>query len=474
MTPCTLHRRGLPAFLLGLGLALSGAAGAKQPTAPPPSQTGVPGVELAQLDPAFWVARLDAPDQTLATPAAIAAQNAALMDKDDSMHRLEALPMELTREQVRGWVEGISRRPTSPRFDADGKPVDATVLDGFVADLALDAIPATQSTRFGLVVRRAALRAFPTGLRVFSSPDDHDIDRFQESALFPGTPVAIVHASRDGRWAFVVSPRYAAWIEADAVAEGPRAQVLDYLARAEAGRIVSASKLRTVNTLEAPRVSELQLDMGVRLPLLPIPADGRVNGQHAYSSWIVELPVRNDDGTLAFLPALVPRTADTAAAPLALTEANLVRQAFKFLGERYGWGHAYNGRDCSGFVSEVYASMGLLLPRNTSDQAVSPALRRTVLGKDATPQQRKAAIDALRIGDLIYIPGHVMMMLGRIDGRPYVIHDTNGGSFADGRGGLRSYHLNAVSVTPLEPLRFDRDTSYIDRITNIVHPAPAR
>jgi cell wall-associated NlpC family hydrolase len=185
------------------------------------------------------------------------------------------------------------------------------------------------------------------------------------------------------------------------------------------------------------------------------------------------LPVRNDDGTLAFSPALLPRTTDTAPAPLALTQANLVRQAFKFLGERYGWGHAYNGRDCSGFVSEVYASMGLLLPRNTSDQAVSPALRRTVLGKDATPAQRQAAIDALQVGDLIYIPGHVMMMLGRIDGRPYVIHDTNGGSFADGQGGLRSYGLNGVSVTPLEPLRFDRDTSYIDRITNIVHPAPA-
>jgi cell wall-associated NlpC family hydrolase len=472
MTTCNLHR-GLPALLLGFGLALSGAAGAKQPTAAPPSSTGVPGVELAQLEPAFWLARLDSPERVLASPAAIAAQNAALLEKDDSMHRVDALPAELTREQVRGWIEGISRRPTAPRYDAEGKPVAATVLDALVTDLALDAIPATQPTRFGLVVRRASLRAFPTDLRVFSQPGDHDIDRFQESALFPGTPVAIVHASRDGRWAFVVSPRYAAWIETDAVAAGSRAQVFDYVARAEAGRIVTGAKIRTVNSVEAPRVSELQLDMGVRLPLLPMPAEGRVNGQHAYTSWIAELPVRNEDGTLAFSPALVQRNADTAAAPLALTRANLVSQAFKFLGERYGWGHGYNGRDCSGFVSEVYASMGLLLPRNTSDQAVSPALRRTVLGKDATPAQRKVAIDALQVGDLIYIPGHVMMMLGRIDGRPYVIHDTNGGSFADGQGGLRSYGLNGVSVTPLEPLRFDRDTSYIDRITNIVHPAPA-
>jgi cell wall-associated NlpC family hydrolase len=270
----------------------------------------------------------------------------------------------------------------------------------------------------------------------------------------------------------VVSPRYAAWVAADAIAEGTRAQVFDYVARAASGRVVTGAKARTVHTFEAPRVSELQLDMGTRLPLLPAPSDGGVNGQHPYTSWIVELPVRETDGRLAFAPALVQRNVDTAPGWLPLTQANLVRQAFKFLGERYGWGHGYNGRDCSGFVSEVYQGMGVLLPRNTSDQAVSPALRRTVLGKDATRARRRAAVAALQVGDLIYIPGHVMMMLGRVGGHPYVIHDTNGGTLSDGKGGLLPLHLNAVSVTPLEPLRFDRDTSYIDRITNIVHVRP--
>ena len=458
--------------LLALGLIVAMPLVAAKDVAAPATSTGVPGVEAAQLDPAFWVAQLDAPDRVLADPAAIAAQNASLMRLDDSMHSLETLPPELTRAQVRGWIESISSRPTSPRFDAAGTPVAAATLDALVANLALDAVPESQPTRFGLVVHRADLRAFPTTLRVFSRADDHDIDRFQESALFPGTPVVIAHASADGEWLFVVSPRYAAWVHAGAVAAGARDVVLDYVDRARSGRIVTGAKVYTVHTFEAPRVSDLQLDMGVRLPLLPAPAQGGVNGQHPYTAWVVELPVREADGSLAFSPALVPRMADTAPAPLALTEASLVRQAFKFLGERYGWGHGYNARDCSGFVSEVYASMGVQLPRNTSDQSVSPALRRTVLGRDATAAERRAAIDALQVGDLIYIPGHVMMMLGRIDGRPYVIHDTNGGSFSDGAGGLRSLHLNGVSVTPLEPLRFERDASYIDRITNIVHLRP--
>jgi len=487
----SLQRHPFLAHGLALGLVLALAAGCT-PTSgvrPPPvapvaadasetidladaADTGVPGVRSAMLEPGYWVARLPAPDAAVLDDAAIAAQNDRVLDMDDSMHRLAALPDVLSREQVRGWITGLSKRPTSPRYDEAGAPVRARVLDAMFANLGLRAVPATQPTRFGLVVRRADLRSFPSSLRAFSSATDHDIDRFQESALFPGAPVAIVHRSRDRAWLFVVSPRYAAWVPADAVAEGTRAQVFDYVARAASGRVITGAKVTTVHTFEAPRVSEVQLDMGVRLPLLPVPDDARVNGQHPYTSWIVELPVREPDGRLAFSPALVQRNADTAPDYLPLTRANIVRQAFKFLGERYGWGHGYNGRDCSGFVSDVYQSMGVLLPRNTSDQSVSPALRRTALGKDASAAQRRAAVDALEVGDLIYIPGHVMMMLGRVDGHPYVIHDTNGGSLADGQGGVRSLHLNAVSVTPLEPLRFAADASYIDRITNIVHIRP--
>jgi len=73
----------------------------------------------------------------------------------------------------------------------------------------------------------------------------------------------------------------------------------------------------------------------------------------------------------------------------------------------------------------------------------------------------------LQVGDLIYIPGHVMMMLGRIDGEPYVIHDTGGLSYRS-EGGMRRVKLNEVSVTPLRPLMFNDKQSYIDRMTSIV------
>lgn len=464
------------ALALALTLVAGCASALDHPATPAPLHTppsGVVGMREEYFSPEFWVARAPEPDQVLLRSDAIHARNARLVREDASMFDLSALPAALERARVAGWIDEVASPPSKPLWDEAGKPVPEARLDAIVANRAMDAIPKTQATRYGLVVERTAVRAFPTSLRVFSSDDDADIDRFQESALFPGDPVVIAHASADGEWVFVVSARYAGWLHAGAIAEGPREQVFGYGQRTPY-RIITGAKPRTVFTREEPRLSELQLDMGVRIPLANVAPDKPVNGQHPYSAWILDLPVRASGGKLGFAPALLPRVADSAPDYLPLTRANLIRQAFKFLGERYGWGHSYNGRDCSGFVSEIYRSMGVELPRNTSAQAVSPVFARTAFQPDTPRAARMAAVTALDIGDLIYIPGHVMMYLGEIDGQPWVIHDTNGGTVLGADGKPRSLALNGVAVTPLLPLRFGAEHDYVDRITSIVRVARAQ
>ena len=126
-------------------------------------------------------------------------------------------------------------------------------IDGFMDALNLKAIPKTQATRYGLVVHRADLRTFPTATRVFSSVGDTDIDRFQESAFFPGTPVAIVHESRDRKWWFVVGPFYAAWIEKQYVAEGSKTQVFAYTRKVPYLVVTGATRAHHVPRPTCPR-----------------------------------------------------------------------------------------------------------------------------------------------------------------------------------------------------------------------------
>ncbi|SEW05533.1 SH3 domain-containing protein [Luteibacter sp. 329MFSha] len=458
-----LLRQTLLVALLALAIGTPAAA-----VDMPVPASGIPGVSDAQLSPDFWVARLADADKLVLDRAAIAALNERVARLDPSMHDIRHLPATLPRAQVTGWIGKLTTRPTKPLFDAEGKPVDASTIDAILGNAALDAVPAQVTPRYGMAVRRAALRGYPTDRRVFSRAGDTDIDRFQESTLFPGDPVVAVHTSKDGQWTFVVSARYAAWVRSDGIAYRDAAAIFAH-ADATPYRVITGAKPKTVYTPEAPAVSELQLDMGTRVPLdTTAPPDQPVNGQSPYTSWVLSLPVRDAQGALSFHPALLQRNQDSAPDYLPLTRANVVRQAFRFLGERYGWGHAYNGRDCSGFVSDVYRSMGVQMPRNTRDQSISPGLTHTLYtDKDSHEARLKAAM-ALEVGDLVYIPGHVMMVIGKVDGQPYVIHDVGGMSWKQPDGSLRRVVLNEVSVTPLLPMMFSDDATFVDRMTSIV------
>jgi hypothetical protein len=114
----------------------------------------------------------------------------------------------------------------------------------------------------------------------------------------------------------------------------------------------------------------------------------------------------------------------------------------------------------------------VLLPRNTSAQGISPALDRIAFTEKDGAARRERAVAELQVGDLVYIPGHVMMAIGHVDGRTWVIHDTAGGSWKGEDGTRIQAHLNGVSVTPLEPMMASDDLRYIDRITNIQRVRP--
>ena len=446
-----------------LALALAGCLStAKHPNALlPVPEHAVIGVTDAHLTANYWIEKAARPERLTLDRAQIAHHNAKLASTDASVHDLRNFPATLTGAAVRGWIEKLSSRPSGTLYDERGEPVRPATFDDLLNALNLDAIPASQATRYGMVVKRADLRTFPTRLRVFRARGDTDIDRFQESALFPGAPLVILHASRDGQWLYVVNDFYAAWIESTAVAAGTRDVVLGYGAKSPY-LVVTGATVKTVFTPAAPAVSELQLDMGVRVPVLADwPPNEPVNGQHPYAAHVIELPVREVDGSLSFAPALLPKTADAANDYLPLNDANVVRQAFKFLGERYGWGHSHNARDCSGFVSEVYRSFDVRMPRNTRDQAVSPAFNRIELTSADSHQQRLEVLRTLRIGDLVYIPRHVMMVVGHERGMPYVIHDTTGITYRH-QGKRVRVPLNGVSVTPLAPLLLAEDWSKAD------------
>src|SRR3990170_1879864 len=105
-------------------VALAALAGCRTATPEPVALAipdhGVIGVDAAQLEPGFWVRLQPNPERLILTPAAIASQNRAMLDRDSSLFDLERLPAVLTREQVRRWVTRLSRAPGRTLFDERG------------------------------------------------------------------------------------------------------------------------------------------------------------------------------------------------------------------------------------------------------------------------------------------------------------------------------------------------------------------
>ncbi len=461
----TLRAAGLA---LALCAAAAAAAAANEASALMIPPSGVIGVDQVMLNAGYWIARTPAPNKLLLSPQQIATINARTASSDPMMRDLANVGPSLPREQVQAWLKEIAFAPDKVLVQADGAAFPKAELEAMATNAGAEHIPAAAPTRYGLAVRRTPMRFLPTTQQAYPLKGLTDYDSFQAGVLVPGDAIVIAHESVDGKWLFVYTTQGPAWVARGDIGLGKAGDVLSYGNR-KPYVVVTGDKVNTVFTPEAPEVSEVLLDMGTRVPLAQLPPGEPVNGAGPYVSWTIDLPVRRDDGSLAFEPALLQKAKDTSPDYLPLTRANIIRQSFKLLGERYGWGGAYNARDCSGFSSAVYRSMGILLSPNTGAQGNDPALKHQLFTAADSHEARVKAVMQAQVGDLLVVPGHVLMILGHVNGQPYVIQDVPYAVFHDPSGNIRMTKVNEVSVTALLPLMADGQHTYVDAMTSLVH-----
>lgn len=427
----------------------------------------VPDITSQQLNAEYWQTKLKDNEVMSMKNKDVATFNQQLFASNRFVVNPLASPTSLDRTALLAKIQTISSVPSSARFYADGTELTQQHFKHYSDNLNVQGIKEHNVVKFGLVTRRSSLRTFPTLDRVLNKGMDLDIDRFQETAVFPSEAVAILHTSKDGKWLLVQNYHYLAWVQQDDIAIGTKQQIQTYLDHQDF-LLVTGAKVLTSYVPNEPEISEVQLDMGVKLPLLSnAEQHNELYGQSTAGSYEVKLPVRNRDGSLSIKTALIGRTQDVNQGYLEYTAQNVIAQGFKFLGERYGWGHDYNGRDCTGFVGEIYKTFGILMPRNSGQQGKGEYGTNFRFDKNSDVTSKLAMVENLQIGDLIYIPGHVMLFLGKEKGQPIVIHDVKGLAYWTPEGDYYQGVLNAVSVTPLITLHLNKTTTYVDKIYNI-------
>ncbi|MEG2016914.1 MAG: SH3 domain-containing protein [Clostridium sp.] len=371
---------------------------------------------------------------------------------------------ELTKESIEENIRLVSKRPEVDRY-RNGTKLCTEYYDKLEENMNLNDLRDCK-VEYGIVVKRGKLKTFPTSDRVFKEAKDYELDRFMESAVYIGEPCAIYSSSRDGKWYFCKTFNCSGWLHSDYIAIGSKDEVQAF-SKSKEFIVVTGRKFLLGYNPFTEALSEESLDMGVRLPLeKDWERDEVVYDMYTEGSYIVKYPTRDRFGKLQLTHILIPFNEEVHEGYLKCKRYNVLRQAFKFQGERYGWGGEFEGRDCSSMIVDIFRCFGIYFPRNTGEQLKKSVGKTIYFDENTQPNEKIKIIESLRPGALIYLSGHVAMVVGRYKDKVYIIHDVIGVHIEED-GELIYLPIRGVTVNSLSNIYTSDKVNYIDAIIGV-------
>ena len=403
----------------------------------------------------YWISRNPYPDKLIMTPKEIKCFNTYIRDELKLVKDISNYPQTMEREEILTLLEKTFHYIVKKHYyKANGKKASFNFFKKIKENMNLSSIPEKINVCFGFIVRYANQRLLPTNQALYRKKGDIEFDRLQNSALDIGTPLAILHISKDKKWYFVESPLSIGWVEVDKVAICSLEELKQYL---NPDKFIVVIKPKADIFLNPSLTFHYgYVRMGVKFPLKKEDKE------------IVEIiiPKRKKDGTLKLILAYMKKK-DVHKGYLPYTPRNIIEQAFSLLNAPYGWGGMYGEQDCSRFIQEIFATVGINMPRNSTDQAkVGELIARF---DEKTKEEEKIKIILSRaIGGIttLRLKGHIMLYLGSVNGRPYVIHETWG---YKEKGFLRDRVrvINKVVISDLSLGKDSKNGSLLKRIDTV-------
>ena len=360
----------------------------------------------------FWVSQHPSPDALIMSSDEIVHFNQYIQnDVNLTKDNFAVTDNFKTEALVTNFEKIIAAFTEKGYYSASGVRDDQTFIDDVKRNMNLSGVVLGIVPRYGVIVHYADVRFFPTTEGLYESVGDFDFDQIQNSTLDVGSAVAVVHQSADKKWYYVLSALSDGWVPADHVALGDAKVVKDFVERKDF--VVALKPKADIFLDEAMTKYYDYVRMGTRLPMVGGGTMGKVK---------ILIPSADKDGKLQMIEGFMAKE-DVHKGYLPYTPRTIYKQAFAMLNQPYGWGGMYGEQDCSAFLDEVYSTVGIILPRDSKDQALA-APAKVEFNDKTTYEQKIQALKELTGGTAILpMKGHIMLYLGMIDNRPYVIQD---------------------------------------------------
>jgi hypothetical protein len=433
------------------------------PTTPIASQLS-PNVSAKMEKPEFWIKKVKNPSRILLTSEEIQRMNEENLKRQELfLCRVKDLKEEWKKEEILSLLredwEGFGKTE-EVRYGRNGMPLQEPFWNELKSNLHQESLKERNPLLFGLVVKRTDIRVFPTDERSMSTPTNHEFDRFQHSMVSPGSLIGIYYLSKDKQWAYVQTGFIRGWVRMKDLAIAKEKSEAKHYEETKERLLITGN---FVNIFGDPTLQQLVFtaQMGNSFPLISMHGESGT-GEPGY---VIKIPYRGQDGGLSFRKGYISKDEDVHRGFLPYTQENVAHQAFKMLHQPYGWGEMDGGRDCSRFIMDIFATFGILMPRNSKLQAqVGTPLSQTE-GK-SLKEKGKILDRAMRIVTLLRSPGHIMLYLGKDHGKYYVIHSIWGIQKSE-RLSLKLKKIGKVVVSDLSLGNKEPNGSLLDRITDI-------
>ena len=383
---------------------------------------------------------------------------------------------ELSMYEAEGTIDGSFLRaifseiriPGSPEnCYMGGKPTTAAYWEKLKNNADMDNVPDSIPVRYGYSTARSSLRLFPSYDFIGEDKDDRFYDVNVMSEYMPFRPLLILHESKDKQWYYVMFEGYSGWVDKKYVAECPdREDWLDRMAP-EDFLVVTGREIRLQDDVRSPSLSGQLIPMGTKLPLVKLSdAPRMINDRETTGCYIVKLPVRKPDGMITDKYSLISIKEDVHVGYLEYTSENVLRLAFKRLGDRYGWAGLYHSNDCSGITGEIFRCFGFSLPRVSSQIAAYKGVDTKDLS-DMTDEQKLGVLASAEPGSILFFKGHIMIYLGMDNGDPYCISAT-GTYLKDGSDEDSAVDTNSVIITNMSKTYRSNGDSWLTNLSAVI------
>ncbi|HUL30558.1 MAG TPA: SH3 domain-containing protein [Thermodesulfobacteriota bacterium] len=421
----------------------------------------LPNVIREMETPGFWIKKIENPTKLLLTSEKIQRMNEENLKRQDlRLCRIK----DLKESWAKGEIVSLLREDwkdfggaEAVRYGKDGHPLGNIFWDKLRNNMSPDSMDESSRMLFALIIRQTDIRIFPTDEPSIAAPKSFEFDLLQQSSIRTGSPIGVYRFSRDKKWAYVQTQFIRGWIHTDtlAVAE-KKAEVVDYEDAAD--RLVVTGNLVPVFADPSLRQRAFMAQMGNSFPLLATPKDGQ-------AFYVISIPSGEEGRRLSFRNGYLRPDEDVHQGFLPYHQENIAHQAFKMLNHPYGWGDRRGGRDCSSFIMDLFNTFGILMPRNSKEQAWVGTGPGSIFGKSVKEKERLLG-QSVPLATTLRLPGHIMLYLGRDGGRDYVIHNTWGVQKA-GRAGPSFQKIGRVAVSDLSLGEEGPSGSLLDRLSDI-------